>query len=449
MINIIMRLFRNKYFWVVVVTVVSAVAGFVGFYADLFGKPLWPDLRCVLKLVWEYKFWSLFLLFPIGILIGYLIKVKVNKCNYIDEEKARRGVEPLIQQLEKTKKEDTRIRIAILLPLSSSENKEYVKGDVLLQLCGFSKVYYDRDNLSNEIDFRILDHKDKYEAAVKILETEFSNGTKYFITTMSKVSDKLAKFVNDTFKDKEKPILISTVTGSKTITEKLNGKNIFRFYIRVTEEVDILLQEAKSNSSVGLVIVPSDYGWTARDLFIEKWNKPPIFKGQAELSADKDCICLPKDLAGKSLKYYIEKDIKKLNGKEVILIALYGNAIYDTIKIIDELSLNPKLLLLTSTFYYNNTHSDTKDILNKYIWKSCVPKLANDSELFNEEVVKDFTYRTIDRLCKVIRDLKMKNKGKKDFRELWYEYRPRDLIINPDGNDERIELKIVQKSDYH
>lgn len=343
-------------------------------------------------------------------------------------------------------KKHERTKVAILLPLSSKKNKDYVKGDVLLQLSGFSKVFFERDNLSNEFDFKVLDHQNEYERAIKILVAEFNSGTKYFVTTMSQVSNELAKFVKEAYKNKKnKSILISTATGSDSINENLNNENIFRFYIRVSEKVETLLPESKYYKSVGLIVVPSEYGRTTRKIFTHRWNNSRNNHQHEKFDDDNDCLVLPEDLSENPLESFMSKNIDKIKDKEVILIALYGNSIYETIRIIEKLGIKPKLLLLTSTFHYNTTHIDTKDILKKYTWKSCVPK-QKDNKIFKEEVVKDFTYRTIDRLCKTVRDLKRNDT--KQFCELWNEHIPKDLVITKEVGDSKIEMQIVKETDY-
>lgn len=348
---------------------------------------------------------------------------------------------------ERKLKKWQRTKVAILLPLSSKKNNDYVKGDVLLQLSGFSKVFFERDNISNEFDFKILDHQNEYERAMKILESEFELGTKYFVTTMSQVSNELAKFVKETYGSKKmKPILISTVSGSNSINKNLNNDNIFRFYIRISEEIETLLHEAKMYRNVGLIVVPSEYGRKTKEVFTLRWNNTRKKYMHEKFDDDNDCLILPEDLSETPLESFFSRNIQKINDKEVLLIALYGNTIYETIRIIDKLNIRPKLLLFTSTFHYQHSQSDLKDVLKKYQWKTCIPKLR-DGNVFKEEVVKDFTYRTIDRLCKTIRDLKRMEE--REFSDLWNEHKPKDLMITDEIGDSKIEMQIVTERDYN
>lgn len=332
-----------------------------------------------------------------------------------------------------------RTKVVLLLPLTSDTNKLYVRDDVLHQLMGYSKVYIDRDNISTAIDFVIQDHKNKFEKAKELLNYHFSQGTEYFICTMSDVSNKLAHYIDDVYKTKKKkPILIATVTASHNFSNF--GENIFRYYVRLDDEVNILYDQAKSYNSVSIIGIPSEYGREIADGFKDKWNS-----NETGLDIQqKNCLILPNDLSEEgSLTHFIEKNKSFLN-TDVIVIALYGKTIYDTIRVLSSLQIKPKLLLFTSTFNFNSTHIKTQAILDSYNWKYCVPKLKNN-ELYKDNTVKDFTYRSIDRLSKTIDKLKEPN-NKKSFKSIWSESVHKDLHIDQYSNgDENIKLQIIDK----
>ncbi len=335
-----------------------------------------------------------------------------------------------------------RTKVVLLLPLTSDTNKLYVRDDVLHQLMGYSKVYIDRDNISTAIDFVIQDHKNKFEKAKELLDYHFSQGTEYFICTMSDVSNKLAEYIDDVYKTKKKkPILIATVTASHNFSNF--GENIFRYYVRLDDEVNILYDQAKNYNSASILGIPSHYGREIAERFRQKWNN----NNTGLDIQQKNCLILPNDLSEEgALSNFVERNRTLLN-TDVIVIALYGKTIYDTIRVLNSLNIKPKLLLFTSTFNFNSTHIKTKAILDDYNWKCCVPKLKNN-ELYKDNTVKDFTYRSIDRLSKTIDKLKKLN-NKKSFKLIWSESVHKDLYITQSSNgDENIDLQIIDKSNF-
>ncbi len=345
--------------------------------------------------------------------------------------------------INKNKKNGDRTKVILLLPLSSKENNYFIQKDVKQQLKGFSQIYYSRDAISHEIDFIIEDHKNVYDTAIKLMDHHYNNGTEYFVSTMGKVSERLATHIENTYKNhKIQPKLVVTVTGSNNYAEFNN--NIVRFYVRLKEEVDILFNETKKYNSAGLICIPSNYGREFSCKFIEKWNTSR-YKNNNGLGV-VDSYILPSIDSVQLFEHYLSSIKSSLSLKEVLIIVLYGQATYDIIKLIRKLKLTPKLILFTSNFSYDVIPSQIKHSLIHFEWKSCVPNIKEG--IYKKDVVEDFTTRTIDRLCKTIIDTK-RNQTKRTFIEIWESHIDKDLVTSKNYGDDKIELRLIDKSNFN
>lgn len=324
-------------------------------------------------------------------------------------------------------------RICLLLPLNEEIKAAYDDG--IKQVSGLVEFFVRNPDTAQKFEFVIRDHSMSDQVAETIIKDEINHGTKYFVCTMSKVvlplSIKFENLLKDTKWYGEKPKLICTVTSAPKLNFVKNG--VYRFYIRSQEEGAIFAELVNSNSikSATFIAVDDPYGRGAVEEF------------------KKRCKCIFADGAFISNKLTIEEITFRLKQtieqipperREAIFIAHYGIGIDNIITSLQKLGIT-STILATSTLSIEDWRKPIKNILDSIDWYTCMPNY-NNTEANRNDVVKDFTYFTIDRLTKTILE------NKSDFDAIWKTVNiPNNLQVNwEDSGDAIIPMKIVHKS---
>ncbi|MDP1728463.1 MAG: ABC transporter substrate-binding protein [Bacteroidota bacterium] len=333
-----------------------------------------------------------------------------------------------------------KIRIVMMLPFG--EQIQYKDG--MRQMYGYVEFLKSNNSAStDDFEFVPIDHLMDYKTAKEIIIKEVNRGTKYFISTMSKVNEDLTANFEDILSQckfmGQKPILICTVTSSPKLVLKPNL--VYRFYIRSQEEGKQLAQFANgANFSTATYIVVNDqYGIGALEEFKKYWNGTIAQGIRINYESDVDEIA-------ESIEKNIKNNIPEAK-RQVIFIAHYGNGIDNVFKALQKVKLQG-IILATSTLSIRNWQEPIKNILLHYEWHTCVPDYKDiQIDMNNDDVIKNFITHTLKKLVQTI------NLGKKDtisFDERWKAAEvDLNLDINFEKGDAKIPIKVVDKTFFN
>ncbi|MBK9721988.1 MAG: amino acid ABC transporter substrate-binding protein [Saprospiraceae bacterium] len=337
---------------------------------------------------------------------------------------------------KKSPNTNDRTRIVLLFPLGDQIKSSYQDGQ--RQMLGYVDFLRKTNSLySSDFDFIFLDHGMSFDNAKRIIEKEVTNGTKYFISTMSAVNVDLSKHFEDIISkcnyEGSRPILICTVTSSPAITIKKNI--VYRFYVRSQEEGKVLAEKCNGlNISSGIYIIVDDaYGKGAVDEFKKYWNGE--FTVGLKIGFGYGSEKISEQIVNK-LKI-IPKD-----ANQVIFIAHYGNGIDEIIKAINKVKLNG-VIFATSTLSIKDWQEPINEILMSYRWFTCVPNYKTNED--NDDVIRNFTTYT---LLKLIQTINLAKEGSNvTFDECWEKsFLDFNMEISTDKGDALIPMKVVDKS---
>ena len=331
-------------------------------------------------------------------------------------------------------------RVVILLPLGEAIKPAYQDG--MRQMYGFAEyLTANNSRYTNDYEFVPINHDMNVETARNLIKSEISNGTKYFISTMSKVNEPLSEqfeeLVKEVAPEGESPILICTVTSSPKIRIKKNL--IYRFYIRSQEEGKILAGHAKEldAKSVTYIVVADAYGRGAYQQFKHFWGDREFTEG-VELTLASDMEEIQKRIKTKF-------DSLPPHKKEFIFVAHYGNGIDNILRALANLKIKATILS-TSPITIEDWQEPIRDVLQQYEWFTCAPDYKPDDQT-KTDVIKNFTTHTIDKLVQTLN--RLRSKQNKDFDEAWNEPSPElNLAVDWNGGDSVIPLRIKSKKDF-
>jgi hypothetical protein len=336
-------------------------------------------------------------------------------------------------ELEETFQTNSKNRIALILPLNENLGSSYQDG--IRQILGFAEYLKNNPEITRNIEFVLYDHNMKASDAEKIIKEEIGLGTKYFISTMSSVNLQLAENFPEIVASFElngtKPKLICTVTSSPSLL--LNSDLVYRYYIRSQEESKALalVGKEKGFSTATYIAVDNDYGKGAVSEFKNSWS-----------GTVSDGIFIDMNLTVSDIEKEISKKILTLPPEErqAIFICHFGNGIDNSITALSNLKVN-STILATSTLSIDEWQKPIRQILDKMEWYTCIPEYQSVDKKQND-VIKNFTTYTIDKLITAIKDTSFNNSWK-TFKS------PNNLDAQWKDNDFIIPMKAVYKTEFN
>ncbi|MBK8554450.1 MAG: hypothetical protein IPL65_01170 [Lewinellaceae bacterium] len=287
---------------------------------------------------------------------------------------------------------------------------------------------------TKNIEFALYDHSMDVNVAERIIRDEMGQGSKYFISTMSKVnvplSQRFPEIVDSYNFIGKKPVLICAVTSAPTINIKEGIVN--RFYIRSQEEAKVLAEigEKRNIDGATYIAVDDDYGKSAVAEFKKYW------KGIVT-----DGVYIKATLSNDDIKKIVSDKIASIpeSKRSAIFVCHYGNGIDNSINAIYDVKIKATILA-TSTLSIREWQKPIETILGKMDWYTCIP----DYQSFNSnqnDVIKNFTTYALDKLIKSSLDT--------SFIKTWSTYKsPKNLNIEYQAGDFIIPMKVIYKKDY-
>lgn len=409
--------------WDIAISFLIVFAGVVKFYKNFTGRILLEDLKKVIEYLTNNKRWQ-----KVILIVG--VSIMLPSIFLLGKHSAKANS----TYVNKT-------RVVIMLPTGDIVQSAYQDG--MRQLYGFAEFINDKDGerYSDDYEFIPVSHAMDSNIAKDIIIRETNKGTKYFISTMSKVNEPLSKNFDNIISQCKysgpKPILICTVSSSSKI--KLSKNSVYRFYIRSREEAKVLANEASrlDFKSATYIVVDDPYGHDMVDEFRKNWPGTNSFPEGIFIKYGDDIA-------------EIEKKIKKMlladnaNHGKAILVAHYGKGLDNIISVLSNLHIKGAIFA-TSSLGISDWQEPVKNQLKAMNWYTCVPDYKRKDES-KKDVVKNFMTFTLSRLVQALNTLK--NDPTKNFDECWKQAEVSlDLEITWDSNgDSIIPLKVVDKS---
>ncbi|MBV6479215.1 MAG: hypothetical protein HGGPFJEG_01976 [Ignavibacteria bacterium] len=331
-------------------------------------------------------------------------------------------------------------RIVLLLPCNNNLGAAWEDG--VRQILGLTYFFRDHPDYTSQYEFRIIDHGMKEDLTYirkEILE-EIQNGTKIFISTMSKVSEPLSKefpaLVKSAKPSGDPPILICTIASSPEITTSTKD-NVFRFYIRSQEEAALLAENGRklNYEKAAFIVVNDAYGDGAVNAFMEDWGK----LGGSLIGGTK----LNGLYSDEQIRNSLMEHRQSLQSADMIFLAHYGSGVDKVFTALDILGIQAPVLA-THTLTIPDWQKPIKEILQKRTSYSCKPKYAtrmpnhSDDEVY-EDAISGFMYWTLDRLIFCLN----KTQGKtENFADVWISANYPNVLEHSPKNDGDIAVSL-------
>ncbi|MCB0515534.1 MAG: hypothetical protein KDD49_05665, partial [Bacteroidetes bacterium] len=293
---------------------------------------------------------------------------------------------------------DSRKRIVVLLPLDKTKSNQPAYQDGKRQAYGLIDLIEKKSDILKNYDIVFRNHEMDETRAVEIVSDELKNGTNYFISTMSHISERLSKDFESLIKqnrkrDLDKPKLIVTVSSSSKI--QVHPNSVYRFYIRSNEESSLLADYATKNGvneRLVAIVVDDNYGRRAQEVFNESYGKPFDITIPLSISWTKDKI-----------KSEISKKVASNGVENTFFIVHYGSGLDNIVSSISELRLSGNFLI-SHPITVDEWHKPVENILNSRDWVTCSPEAADGGIYVSEDIIRDFVYFSIHRLINTIEE---------------------------------------------
>jgi hypothetical protein len=376
------------------------------------------------------KFLVPFLMFAVcsGGFVGYNLYNSYQNLNASFQKQ-----EKLLEK--KLLKRDDRERIVVLIPLDKTKADEPAYQDGKRQAYGYIDLLEKNPDVLNKYDIVFKNHGMDETKALEIVSDELRNGTNYFISTMSHISERLSKDFESLIKQNKdselaKPKLIVTVSSSSKIQVQPNS--VYRFYIRSNEESSLLANYAIKegvNDRLVAIVVDDNYGRRAQEVFNDNYGKPFDINIPLSISWTKDKI-----------KSEISNKVASNGVANTFFIVHYGNGLDNVISSISELKL-PGNFLISHPITVDEWYKPVEDILNSRDWVTCYPEAADGGIYVSDDIIRDFVYFSIHRLIKTIEETSYSTAN---FDSAWENSNEPQRIrykINAEGDSE-IKLKL-------
>lgn len=330
---------------------------------------------------------------------------------------------------------DNRERIVVLIPIDKTKSNQPAYQDGKRQAYGYIDMLETNPNVLNKYDIVFKNHGMDETKAVEILSDELKKGTKYFISTMSHISERLSKdfeslILQNRNSKVDEPKLIVTVSSSSKIQVQPNS--VYRFYIRSNEESSLLADYAIKegvNERLVAIVVDDNYGRRAQEVFNDSYGKPFDIMIPLSISWTKDKI-----------RSEISKKVASNGVSNTFFIVHYGNGLDNIVSSISELEL-PGNLLISHPISVDEWYKPVEDVLNSRDWVTCYPEADNGGIYVSDDIIRDFVYFSIHRLVKTIEETSF---GSSSFDFAWKNSNEPQRIkykINS-GGDSEIKLKL-------
>jgi hypothetical protein len=335
-------------------------------------------------------------------------------------------------------------RIAILLPFTAKSKQQSVVDDGLVQLSGVLEfIKTEGQQFSDKIGYTFIDHENHSGKTIESkIDNELKLGTKYFFSTMGDMNESLSDYFRKEKVKKYNPVLVCTAVSSHNFKTEKN--RIYRFYVRSTEEGDILAETA---NTLGLkkataIVISSSYGKTIEEKFREKWQTDYglTYTSAIEVAYGEEKDNIKKELSKRGKEDYMDKD--------AILVCHYGVGLTNIIQSLYELGIfdtpgKRPVLLISSTFKSDTWQKPVEKILGEIPHYIAVPKYDKSTKKGKyTDVVKNFSYFTIEKMVRTI--VKISDREASTFNEAWCsEKTPKYLCFDyEEPGDAKIEMGI-------
>lgn len=350
-----------------------------------------------------------------------ITKKYTDKIKQLEDELSKQSNVPI-------KKANSKIKIAILLPLHSED--EIVQQDVELILEGFGNTLQKIRNHIDKIEIIYFDHKNNIETAKEIVNEGLDNGIQYFIATMSIVCEKLSKEFPEIIKRKDKKaILLCTVAASPKVVTTRN--QVYRFFVNAEEEAKFLVDKLKDDfKTVTMIHFDTVYSKTATKKFNELWN----LQGNSH-KCDAGVVIKKAEIRNIKNELSIRENVLKLKDKDLIFVVAYCTAYQSIFLALKELGVK-STIVTTSTFAMKKVEDAKQTLLQNFSWVTCYPKKKND-ELFYGDAANYFAFASLYRLITVIFH---KNYSIEKFDDKWKATDNPDKLVFTPSEDSHIEL---------
>ena len=330
-------------------------------------------------------------------------------------------------------------RIVVLLPTGDVVRSAYQDGERQLQ--GLSQFINENDGrYTDDYEFVPINHAMDPVVASGIIARELARGTRYFISTMSRVNEalsrdfeRLASVVRGTG---PVPILLCTVTSSPTLSVKPDS--VYRMYPRSQEEATVLAEHARSEGikAVLVIAVGDAYGDGMVREFKQHWVDRRIL----------DTVRLKYSDGVQEVRTALTVVLKKAGHDEpdAVMVAHYGHGLSAVVSVLDELRPSAKLFL-TSQMSIRDWQVRVFKELRRMDWHTCVPDYEWPDPS-KDDVIRDFTTYSLRMLVQALNI--MRNNPSLSFDQCWRKsevYTGLDITWDSVG-DSRIPLKVVDKS---
>jgi hypothetical protein len=344
----------------------------------------------------------------------------------------------ILDQKDNINYNHSKTRIVLLLPLNESLKSAYEDG--IRQIIGFAEFLKSNPECTKKFEFALYDHSMTSDNAKRIIQKELSEGTEYFVCTMSNVTVPLSKAFPQLIKENIisrkgfYPKLICAVTSAPV---KLEEGSVYRYYIRSQEEASELANIGKLNDikTVTFIAVEDDYGKGAVKEFKEKWTGS-ITEG----------VYVPKTATLDEIEYLIKMKVLRIpkDQREGIFICHYGGGLDNIISALHNEGIKAKLLA-TSTLSIFDWQKPVESILDTTEWFTCIPDYKYTVTNQND-VIKNFTTFVLDRLILSINNINDTN----DFNYCWKNATyPDNLETRLEGIDIIVPMKGVYKNEVN
>lgn len=328
-----------------------------------------------------------------------------------------------------------REKIVVLLPIDKTKADQPAYQDGKRQAYGYIDLIEKNPEILKKYDIVFRNHGMDETKAIKIVTDELKNGTNYFISTMSHISERLSRDFEsliDQNRDTglDKPKLIVTVSSSSKI--KVMPNSVYRFYIRSNEESSLLANYAIKqgvNERLVAIVVDDNYGRRAQEVFNDNYGKPFDITIPLSISWTKDKI-----------RSEISKRVASNGVVNTFFIVHYGNGLDNIVSSISELEL-PGNFLISHPITVDEWYMPVEEILNSRDWVTCYPEAADGGIYASEDIIRDFVYFSVHRLIKTIEETTY---SKSSFDSAWKNSNEPQRIkykINSEGDSE-IKLKL-------
>lgn len=330
-------------------------------------------------------------------------------------------------------------RVAILLPLNSALADSWEESKS--QMAGISSVLRADPRVTQEQWLAFHDHSMDICQAIGIVLDEMRLGTKWFFSTMSTVSWRLARLLFGNWRPDlgDPPQLICTISGVSD-DDAYRHESVFRLYIRSEDEAAELVADAKRQNphAKRALICHSDnlYGTLTAVEFerrLMQWHDVTFTKCRSE-----------------QLRNELDRDSRPT----LVFIAMYGEALLVSIDRLIQINGDRQKRGHGDLTVYL-THTITAEPVLKALaarpemdrlakipfkWQVCVPK-KEDGDGYSGDVLELFAQVTFVRLVRCVRS----NMRGADLKAVWHQNQTDSVVIRPylDTNDSRVSLVCV------